>query len=46
MGLIKREFMKDQYGPLEIEWMRKIKSVLDPNGLFNPNKIVFGDQLV
>ncbi len=46
VGLIKREFMKDQYGPLEIEWMRKIKSVLDPNGLFNPNKIVFGDQLV
>lgn len=44
IGLIKREFMRDQYGPLEIDWMRRIKGALDPNGLFNPNKIVFDYQ--
>ncbi len=44
VGLIKREYMKDQYGPLEVDWMRRIKEALDPNGLFNPNKVLFDEQ--
>jgi glycolate oxidase len=45
IGLIKRDFMKDQYGTEEIEWMRLIKAALDPKWLFNPNKVVF-DRLM
>ncbi|MCX5715517.1 MAG: FAD-binding oxidoreductase [Candidatus Omnitrophica bacterium] len=40
IGLIKREYMLDFLGPKQIEIMRSIKSILDPNNILNPGKIV------
>lgn len=38
VGLGKRRFMAKEHGP-SLELMRKIKALLDPNGIMNPGKI-------
>ena len=39
-GLCRGEWIEWQFGPLIDDAFRAIKDVLDPNGLFNPGKIV------
>ncbi len=39
IGTLKREFMEEAVGPEALEVMRRIKSVLDPNGILNPHKV-------
>jgi glycolate oxidase len=39
VGLAKRRFLEKQYNEAGIEFMRKIKRALDPNGVLNPGKI-------
>jgi D-lactate dehydrogenase (cytochrome) len=38
VGLGKKQFMEKEHGK-GLEWMRRIKSLFDPNGIFNPDKI-------
>ena len=38
IGLGKRKFMVAEHGS-SLEWMKKIKTVFDPNGILNPGKI-------
>jgi len=40
LGQLKREEITHYKSELELELMRKIKRVLDPNGLMNPHKVV------
>ncbi len=39
VGLAKRKFLEKQFNESAIEFMRKIKKVLDPNSVLNPGKI-------
>ncbi|HEY63909.1 MAG TPA: FAD-binding protein [Caldilineae bacterium] len=39
IGLLKREFLPKELGPLAIEKMLAIKKVFDPNGIMNPGKV-------
>ncbi|MCR4404004.1 MAG: FAD-binding protein [Candidatus Acetothermia bacterium] len=39
VGLGKRRFMEREHGP-SLELMRKIKALLDPNGIMNPGKVL------
>jgi len=39
VGLGKRRFMEEEHGP-SLELMRRIKALLDPNGIMNPGKIL------
>lgn len=39
IGLVKRGFMAEEHGAA-LEWMRRLKSLFDPEGLLNPGKIV------
>ena len=39
IGLVKRGFMAEEHGAA-LEWMRRLKTLFDPNGLLNPGKIV------
>jgi len=38
VGIGKRKFMDEEHGK-SLEWMRRIKSLFDPNGILNPGKI-------
>ena len=38
VGIGKRRFMEVEHGK-SLEWMKRIKSVFDPNGILNPGKI-------
>jgi D-lactate dehydrogenase (cytochrome) len=38
IGLGKRKFMNAEHGT-SLEWMRKVKTLFDPNGILNPGKI-------
>ena len=40
VGLLKRDFLSFSRSPAEIEIMRKLKSVFDPNNIMNPGKIL------
>jgi glycolate oxidase len=40
IGLSKKPFMGYQFGPAELELLRRIKKVFDPDNLLNPGKIV------
>jgi FAD/FMN-containing dehydrogenase len=40
LGQLKRETIRDYKDPLELELMRSIKQVLDPQGLMNPGKVL------
>lgn len=39
VGLVKREYMAAEHGAA-LDWMRRLKSLFDPQGLLNPGKIV------
>ena len=39
-GLVRSPFMRQMFGPTLYEAFREIKRTFDPNGLFNPGKIV------
>jgi glycolate oxidase len=39
VGLAKKEFLEGAVGRVNVEIMRRIKRVLDPDGLLNPGKI-------
>jgi D-lactate dehydrogenase (cytochrome) len=38
IGLGKRKYMNAEHGS-SLEWMKKVKSLFDPNGILNPGKI-------
>ena len=40
VGIEKRKFMPMMHSPAELSAMRDIKSVFDPNNLFNPGKVL------
>lgn len=40
VGSSKRDFMIDEYGPVGIDLMLKIKQAWDPQGLLNPGKLL------
>ncbi|MBN1551186.1 FAD-binding oxidoreductase [bacterium] len=40
IGVIKKEFLKSYLGPRQIELIRSIKKIFDPNNILNPGKIV------
>ncbi len=39
MGVLKKEWMARELGPVAMEVQRGIKQVLDPLGLLNPGKL-------
>lgn len=39
IGITKAAYMTKEIGPVEIELMKKIKSLFDPKGILNPGKI-------
>jgi D-lactate dehydrogenase (cytochrome) len=39
IGLVKRAYMVEEHGAA-LEWMRRLKTLFDPEGLLNPGKIV------
>ena len=39
-GIVRAEFIEYMVGPVNYETMRKIKMAFDPNGIFNPGKII------
>ncbi|HEY0175752.1 MAG TPA: FAD-linked oxidase C-terminal domain-containing protein, partial [Pedobacter sp.] len=39
IGLVQREFMSIKYSEINLNLMRGIKQVFDPNGILNPGKI-------
>ncbi len=39
VGLRKRKHLAKEHGPA-LEWMRRLKALLDPEGLLNPGKVV------
>lgn len=40
VGLGKREFMAAEHGA-SLDWMKKVKTLFDPNGILNPGKIFY-----
>jgi glycolate oxidase len=45
IGLLKKEFMPKELGPLAIEKMIGIKRVFDPNGIMNPGKVFMSERV-
>lgn len=39
VGLVKRDYLEYSRSPVEIEYMKAVKTVFDPNGIMNPGKI-------
>ncbi len=39
IGLLKKDFLGFSRSPSEIEYMKQIKKVFDPKGIFNPGKL-------
>ncbi len=44
VGLVKRDYLDYSRSPAEIEYMKALKAVFDPNGIMNPGKIFPVDQ--
>ena len=40
VGLLKREGMQREVGPVSLAMQRAIKDALDPKGILNPGKVV------
>ena len=40
IGVLKRDMLRQVKSPLEIDLMRRIKQVFDPNGILNPGKVL------
>jgi len=43
IGLLKKKELLLTRGPSQVEWMKQVKKVFDPHGLFNPGKIFEAD---
>lgn len=39
MGLLKREFLREELGDAQYELQRRIKAAFDPLGILNPGKV-------
>ena len=39
VGMTKRDYLTYSRSPAEIEYMKAVKAVFDPNGIMNPGKI-------
>jgi len=39
VGMTKARYINMEIGPTALETMKKIKTMLDPNGILNPRKI-------
>jgi FAD/FMN-containing dehydrogenase len=39
VGLVKRDYLTYSRSPAEIDYMKAMKAVFDPNGIMNPGKI-------
>jgi glycolate oxidase subunit GlcD len=39
VGLVKRDYLEYSRSPVEIDYMKAVKAVFDPNGIMNPGKI-------
>jgi glycolate oxidase len=44
IGVEKIEFMPKQFGPDDLEAMRKVRSAFDPQWKFNPGKLILNDN--
>lgn len=40
VGLLRRDGMRRELGPLAVQLQRSIKAALDPVGIFNPGKVL------
>lgn len=40
IGLGKQKYLESEHGPVAVEVMRELKAVMDPQGIFNPSKIL------
>lgn len=40
IGLVKRDLLESQVGPVALDLMRRIKQVFDPRGIMNPGKVL------
>jgi len=40
IGVLKKDELAHYKAPLELDIMRKIKSVIDPQGIMNPGKVL------
>ena len=40
IGLVKRDFLAQNLGDINVELMRSIKKALDPKGILNPGKVI------
>ncbi len=45
VGILKREFLSRQLGPVIVELQQKIKNAFDPAGIMNPGKVFHGNGL-
>ncbi|WP_068318338.1 FAD-binding oxidoreductase [Polycladidibacter hongkongensis] len=45
IGVLKRDLMAAVKSPVELEMMRAVKRALDPDNLFNPDRILRADRL-
>lgn len=39
IGFVKREYLTERLGPVQMELMQRIKKAFDPNGILNPQKV-------
>jgi D-lactate dehydrogenase (cytochrome) len=42
VGLGKQKYMLAEHGPVALNLMRQLKTMLDPNGILNPGKVLAG----
>ncbi len=40
IGYVQRSYMPIAFSSIELEWMKKIKSLFDPHGIMNPGKVL------
>ncbi len=40
IGALKRDLLRQVKDPVALDLMRAVKAALDPNGLFNPGKVL------
>jgi D-lactate dehydrogenase (cytochrome) len=40
VGVMKRDILPDYKDPVALDLMRKLKAMLDPNGILNPGKVL------
>ena len=40
IGLVKRDLLESQVGPVALDVMRRIKRAIDPGGIMNPGKVL------